>query len=150
MARWKQDPSSTSVLELSLRLIKDCELLHSSHNIENSLQDKIFGTRFTWRIQLIQTYIHNMKPSVLVAWALVMAVLLLLCGKSVDCKSEHRILKRSTANTSTKNSASTRCTYRFRCQKKKKVRAMSFVFIKSFGRFTISTVLRLMTHVRIF
>ena len=59
----------------------------------------------------------NMKPSVMMAWALVVAVLLVV--SSVDCTGEtgRRIFKRSTNNKSS-GSAGAGCTYRFRCKKK--------------------------------
>ena len=69
-----------------------------------------------------------MKPSVLIAWALVMAVLLVLYA--VDCKeeSERRIFKRS-ATSKKQTSGGGGCTYRFRC--KKKVRGVrNFLYCK--------------------
>ena len=56
-----------------------------------------------------------MKPSVAVAWALVVAMLLMMC---VNCEKErHRISKRSgNANQKTGDAV---CGFRFRCKKKK-------------------------------
>ena len=75
-----------------------------------------------------------MKIRVIVAWALVVVVaLLLLCGKSGECKEEgkHRIFKRSTTkNKNKKNTAGSRCTTRFRCMKRT-VRIYQALFITS-------------------
>ena len=91
--------------------------VESEHLLQSSKQD--IGETYYSSV----LHFNNMKPSVLVAWALFLVVV--LCGQWVYCESDtlHKVFKRSASVKKMKKL----CTYRFRC-KKNKVRLKLFMY----------------------